>query len=48
MELDKQDPATSFSEESPNTIWNHVDDSEEDDTPAFLRRRKKHKKTDES
>ena len=41
LELDKEDPAASFADESNGTdIW-HQPDEDEDDTPAFLRRRKK-------
>lgn len=41
LELDKEDPAANFSDDTPTTdIWNQPDD-DEDDTPAFLRRRKK-------
>lgn len=41
LELDKEDPAASFNDDTPATdIWNQPDD-DEDDTPAFLRRRKK-------
>ena len=46
MELDKEDAAASFAEETPHDIWNQPDEDDEDDTPAFLRRRKK-KKSDE-
>lgn len=41
LELDKEDPAASFADDTPATdIWNQPED-DEDDTPAFLRRRKK-------
>jgi len=41
LELDKEDPAASFADDTPTTdIWNQPEE-DEDDTPAFLRRRKK-------
>ena len=41
LELDKEDPAAHFADDTPSTdIWNQPDE-EDDDTPAFLRRRKK-------
>ncbi len=42
LELDKEDPAATFADDSSSStdIWNQPDD-DEDDTPAFLRRRKK-------
>jgi cell division protein FtsZ len=41
LELDKEDPAASFADDTPSTdIWNQPEE-DEDDTPAFLRRRKK-------
>ena len=41
LELDKEDPAASFADDTPTTdIW-HQPEEDEDDTPAFLRRRKK-------
>ncbi len=41
LELDKEDPAASFADDTPATdIWNQPEE-DEDDTPAFLRRRKK-------
>ena len=41
LELDKEDPAASFAEDTNGTdIW-HQPEEDEDDTPAFLRRRKK-------
>ena len=46
MDLDKEDAAASFAEDTPHDIWNQPDIEDEDDTPAFLRRRKK-KKSDE-
>ena len=47
LELDKEDPAASFAEETNGTdIWNQPEE-DEDDTPAFLRRRKKKNKDNE-
>lgn len=41
LELDKEDPSSSFADDSNTTdIWNQPEE-DEDDTPAFLRRRKK-------
>lgn len=41
LELDKEDPAANFADDTPTTdIWNQPEE-DEDDTPAFLRRRKK-------
>ncbi|MGB3945687.1 MAG: cell division protein FtsZ [Candidatus Saccharimonadales bacterium] len=41
LELDKEDPAASFADDTGGTdIW-HQPEEDEDDTPAFLRRRKK-------
>jgi cell division protein FtsZ len=49
MDLDQTDAATTFAEETPNDIWNTpVEEDDESDTPAFLRRRKKNKQSDES
>jgi cell division protein FtsZ len=49
MNLDQTEAAASFAEETPNDIWNTpVEEDDESDTPAFLRRRKKNKKSDES
>ena len=47
LELDKEDPAASFADDSHTDIWNQPEEDDDDDTPAFLRRRKKNKKTDE-
>ena len=51
MELDeaeqKEDAAAAFADDSHNAdIWNEPTEPEEDDTPAFLRRRKKNKSND--
>ena len=42
LELDKEDPAATFAEDTSGStdIW-HQPEEDEDDTPAFLRRRKK-------
>lgn len=50
LDLDKTDPQASFAEEPTQNIWDapQVDEEDESDTPAFLRRRKKNKKTDKS
>ena len=49
MDLDHSDAAASFAEEPTHDIWNTpAEEDEESDTPAFLRRRKKNKKSDES
>jgi hypothetical protein len=43
------DVAASFADDTPHNIWNdQPEDTDESDTPAFLRRRKKNKKTDEA
>ncbi|MDQ5982984.1 MAG: cell division protein FtsZ, partial [Patescibacteria group bacterium] len=48
LELDKTDPEANFAEEPTHNIWDSpVEEDDESDIPAFLRRRKKHKKTDE-
>jgi cell division protein FtsZ len=45
MNLDHSEAATIFAEENSGDIWNQPhEDDDESDTPAFLRRRKKHKK----
>ena len=41
MDLDREDAAASFADETPHDIWNQPEEDDEDDTPAFLRRRKK-------
>lgn len=46
LELDKEDPAVSFADDSTTNMWAEPEE-DEDDTPAFLRRRKKNKKSDE-
>lgn len=49
MDLSHVDAAASFAEEPAHDIWNMpAEDDNESDTPAFLRRRKKNKQTDES
>lgn len=49
MELDQTEAAASFAEEPTHNIWDTPpEDEDESDMPAFLRRRKKHKETDES
>lgn len=47
MDLDQPDAAESFASEPAGDIWNNPSDDDESDMPAFLRRRKKNKKTDE-
>lgn len=48
MDLSHVDAAASFAEEPTHDIWNTpAEDDSESDTPAFLRRRKKNKQTDE-
>ena len=44
MELDHTEAAAHFAEEPKHDIWNTPaeEDDDEADTPAFLRRRKKH------
>ncbi|MES2876385.1 MAG: cell division protein FtsZ [Patescibacteria group bacterium] len=48
LELDKEDPAAHFADDTTNgtDIWNQPEE-DEDDTPAFLRRRKKKNKDNE-
>lgn len=49
MDLDQVDVAASFADDTTHNIWNdQPDENDESDTPAFLRRRKKNKKSDES
>lgn len=44
MDLDQSDAAATFAEEPAHDIWNTpVEEDDESDTPAFLRRRKKNK-----
>ena len=46
LELDKEEAAESFAAEPETNIWDNPTveaDDDEDDTPAFLRRRKKNK-----
>lgn len=46
MNLDHSEAASIFAEDASADIWNQPhEDDEESDTPAFLRRRKKHKKS---
>lgn len=47
LELDREDPAASFADDSTTNMWTEPEEEDEDDTPAFLRRRKKNKKSDE-
>jgi cell division protein FtsZ len=49
MNLDHSEAAAIFAEENTESMWNHsVEQEDESDTPAFLRRRKKkNKKTEE-
>ncbi|MFZ1706781.1 MAG: cell division protein FtsZ [Candidatus Nanogingivalis sp.] len=45
MELETKDPTADFADETETAnIWATADDDEENDTPAFLRRRKRNKK----
>ncbi|HEU4830748.1 MAG TPA: cell division protein FtsZ [Candidatus Saccharimonadales bacterium] len=47
MDLDHTEAAAVFAEEDTQDIWNQPEEAtDESDTPAFLRRRKKNKKTD--
>jgi hypothetical protein len=49
MDLDQVDAAASFAEDTTHNIWaDQPEEDDESDTPAFLRRRKKAKKSDES
>ncbi len=47
MNLDQNESAAFFSEENTQNIWNQPEESDESDTPAFLRRRKKRNKKSE-
>ena len=48
LDLDKADHQTMFNDEDHNkNIWNQPDEDDESDTPAFLRRRKKNKHSEE-
>jgi hypothetical protein len=49
LDLDKTDAEAHFAEEPTHNIWDNPqqEDEDESDTPAFLRRRKKHNHTDE-
>lgn len=48
MDLDQTDAAASFADDTTHDIWNTPpEEDEESDTPAFLRRRKKNKNTEE-
>ena len=45
MNLDHTEAAAIFNEEPTENMWNQaVEEDDESDTPAFLRRRKKNKK----
>jgi cell division protein FtsZ len=49
LDLDQVDVAASFAEDTTHNIWSdQPEENDESDTPAFLRRRKKNKNTDES
>ena len=49
MELDHSEAAAHFAEEPTHNIWNTpVEEDDEADTPAFLRRRKKNKQDEEA
>lgn len=49
MDLDQTDAAEAFADDTPHDIWNTPsEEDDESDTPAFLRRRKKNKSSDES
>ena len=48
MDLSHQSAAAQFASEDTADIWgSSVDEDDEDDTPAFLRRRRKNKHNDE-
>ncbi len=47
LNLDSKDSAEAFAEDNTHDIWNQPNEVEEEsDTPAFLRRRRKHNKED--
>ena len=49
MDLDHSEAAAAFAEEPTHDIWNtQTDDDDDSDTPAFLRRRKKNRESDEA
>jgi cell division protein FtsZ len=49
LDLDQANAANTFAEETTHDIWGTPpEDDDESDTPAFLRRRKKNKQSDES
>jgi hypothetical protein len=48
MNLNHTDAAEHFASDTDHNIWNQPQEQDEDDTPAFLRRRKKRKETKES
>jgi cell division protein FtsZ len=49
LDLDQVDVAASFADDTTHNIWgDQPEETDESDTPAFLRRRKKNKNTDES
>lgn len=48
MDLDHSEAAAAFAEEPAHDIWNTPADDDDSDTPAFLRRRKKNKESDEA
>lgn len=48
MDLDQSEAAAAFAEETTHDIWNTPTEDDDSDTPAFLRRRKKNKGSDEN
>jgi cell division protein FtsZ len=46
LSLDQTESKNIFNEEYANNIWSQQNEDDESDTPAFLRRRKKNKKSD--
>jgi cell division protein FtsZ len=48
MDLDQTEAAAAFAEETTHDIWNTPTEDDDSDTPAFLRRRKKNKDSDEN